>query len=76
MALLFVHDLIIIGACRIVHVSHFFPFQSGAIMAVLGAVCYYYPDTQLNIAFVGDIIPHSFSASSVSTVGKNYALVT
>ncbi|KAI0227951.1 Presenilins-associated rhomboid-like protein, mitochondrial [Lamellibrachia satsuma] len=37
---------------------------SGAIMAVLGAVCYYYPQAQLSVAFIGDIIPHSFSASS------------
>ncbi|XP_074658083.1 presenilin-associated rhomboid-like protein, mitochondrial [Tubulanus polymorphus] len=37
---------------------------SGAIMAVLGAVCMNYPDAQLSVAFIGDILPHSFSAHS------------
>ncbi|KAK2174132.1 hypothetical protein NP493_826g01006 [Ridgeia piscesae] len=37
---------------------------SGSIIAVLGAVCYFYPNAHLSIALIGDIIPHSFSASS------------
>ncbi|GAB1601128.1 presenilins-associated rhomboid-like protein, mitochondrial [Argonauta hians] len=38
---------------------------SGALMAVLGAVCLSYPNAKLSIAFIGDFIPHSFSANSV-----------
>lgn len=41
---------------------------SGALMAVLGAVCLNYPNARLSIAFIGDIIPHSFSADSVLKV--------
>ncbi|XP_014777461.1 presenilins-associated rhomboid-like protein, mitochondrial [Octopus bimaculoides] len=41
---------------------------SGALMAVLGAVCLTYPNAQLSIAFIGDIIPHSFSAGAVMKV--------
>ncbi|KAH9490283.1 hypothetical protein Btru_033963 [Bulinus truncatus] len=37
---------------------------SGAIMAMLGAVCSSYPNAQLGIAFISDIFPHSFSADS------------
>ncbi|XP_064615375.1 presenilin-associated rhomboid-like protein, mitochondrial [Liolophura sinensis] len=37
---------------------------SGALMAVLGAVCLSYPDARLAIAFIGDLFPHSFSADS------------
>lgn len=37
---------------------------SGAIMCLLGAVCVTHPDARLSIAFVGEIFPHSFSASS------------
>ncbi|KAK7090646.1 presenilin-associated rhomboid-like protein, mitochondrial [Littorina saxatilis] len=37
---------------------------SGAIMCLLGAVCVSHPDARLSIAFVGEIYPHSFSASS------------
>ncbi|KAL8567226.1 hypothetical protein ACOMHN_046636 [Nucella lapillus] len=37
---------------------------SGAIMCLLGAVCVTHPDARLSIAFVGDLFPHSFSASS------------
>lgn len=37
---------------------------SGAIMCLLGAVCVSHPDARLSIAFVGELIPHSFSASS------------
>ncbi|XP_055954266.1 presenilins-associated rhomboid-like protein, mitochondrial isoform X1 [Patella vulgata] len=46
--------------------KRFFPSvgASGALMAILGAICYSYPDSRLSIAFVGDIIPHSFSADS------------
>ncbi len=43
-----------------------FCLQSGAIMAVIGIVCSQNPDARLAIAFIGDIIPHSFSADSVS----------
>ncbi|KAK3763788.1 hypothetical protein RRG08_065751 [Elysia crispata] len=37
---------------------------SGAIMALIGAVCVRYPNAQLSIAFVGEIFPHSFSADT------------
>lgn len=37
---------------------------SGAIMCLLGAVCVTHPDARLSIAFVGELFPHSFSASS------------
>lgn len=37
---------------------------SGAIMALIGAVCVKYPNAQLSIAFVSEIFPHSFSAST------------
>ncbi|XP_048249023.1 presenilins-associated rhomboid-like protein, mitochondrial [Haliotis rufescens] len=40
---------------------------SGALMAVLGAVCLSYPDARLSIAFLGEIVPHSFSASNALT---------
>ncbi|XP_046557831.1 presenilins-associated rhomboid-like protein, mitochondrial isoform X1 [Haliotis rubra] len=40
---------------------------SGALMAVLGAVCISYPDARLSIAFLGEIVPHSFSASNALT---------
>ena len=46
-------------------------FQSGAIMCLLGAVCVTHPDARLSIAFVGEIYPHSFSASSVSILAQN-----
>ena len=51
------------------HVSSW--FQSGAIMCLLGAVCVTHPDARLSIAFVGEIYPHSFSASSVSILAQN-----
>ncbi len=44
-----------------------FSFQSGCIMAVLGAVCITYPDATLSIAFVDQLIPHSFTAKTVSS---------
>ncbi|BFZ06134.1 hypothetical protein BsWGS_09173 [Bradybaena similaris] len=37
---------------------------SGAILALLGAVCVTYPTAQLSIALVGNIFPHSFSADT------------
>ncbi|KAK6962374.1 presenilins-associated rhomboid-like protein mitochondrial [Biomphalaria glabrata] len=37
---------------------------SGAIMALLGAVCSSFPNAQLGIAFISEIFPHSFSADS------------
>ncbi|GFR59592.1 presenilins-associated rhomboid-like protein, mitochondrial [Elysia marginata] len=37
---------------------------SGAIMALIGAVCVRYPNAQLSIAFVSEIFPHSFSADT------------
>ncbi|GFN74084.1 hypothetical protein PoB_000059000 [Plakobranchus ocellatus] len=37
---------------------------SGAIMALIGAVCVKYPNAQLSIAFVSEIFPHSFSADT------------
>ena len=37
---------------------------SGAIMAVLGAVCTQHPDARLGIAFISDILPISFTAGS------------
>ncbi|RUS70005.1 hypothetical protein EGW08_022233 [Elysia chlorotica] len=37
---------------------------SGAIMALVGAVCVRYPNAQLSIAFVSEIFPHSFSADT------------
>lgn len=37
---------------------------SGAIMALIGVVGMTYPDTRLSIAFVNQIIPHSFSADA------------
>lgn len=37
---------------------------SGAILAILASVCYHMPDTRVAIAFVDQIIPHSFSAKS------------
>ncbi|XP_064638959.1 presenilin-associated rhomboid-like protein, mitochondrial isoform X2 [Lineus longissimus] len=37
---------------------------SGAIMAILGATCIAFPDSRLSIAFIGDLVPHSFSADS------------
>ncbi|XP_041350589.1 presenilins-associated rhomboid-like protein, mitochondrial isoform X2 [Gigantopelta aegis] len=40
---------------------------SGALLAVIGAVCYNFPQSRLSIAFVGDLFPHSFSAKSAIT---------
>ena len=37
---------------------------SGALLTLIGIVCMEQPDSQLTIAFIGDIIPFSFSASS------------
>lgn len=37
---------------------------SGAIMAMIGIVCIHYPSTRLSVAFVDQLIPHSFSADS------------
>ncbi|KAL5004372.1 hypothetical protein ScPMuIL_017828 [Solemya velum] len=37
---------------------------SGAIMAILGAVCVSFPDSRLSIAFVSEVFPHSFTADS------------
>lgn len=37
---------------------------SGAICALIGATCLTYPDSQLSIAFIDQIIPHSFTAQS------------
>ncbi|CAH1781320.1 unnamed protein product, partial [Owenia fusiformis] len=37
---------------------------SGAVIALIGMTCIQYPKAQLSIAFIGDIIPHSFSAQS------------
>ncbi|XP_059164149.1 presenilin-associated rhomboid-like protein, mitochondrial [Physella acuta] len=37
---------------------------SGAIMALIGAVCIKFPDARLGIAFISDIFPHSFSADT------------
>ena len=51
-------------------------FQSGAIMCLLGAVCVTHPDARLSIAFVGDLFPHSFSASSVGCVCSVNLVVT
>jgi hypothetical protein len=35
-------------------------------MAILGAVCSAAPDARLSIAFVDQILPHSFSADTVT----------
>jgi len=45
-----------------------FVLQSGAIMAMIGIVCIHYPSTRLSVAFVDQLIPHSFSADSVSSL--------
>lgn len=37
---------------------------SGAIMALIGAVCISMPQARLSIAFVDQLVPHSFSADS------------
>lgn len=37
---------------------------SGAILGVLGVVCTTLPQAKLQIAFIGDIFPHSFSADT------------
>ena len=47
-------------------VPHHSGLQSGAIMCLLGSVCVSHPDSQLSIAFVSSVYPHSFSANSVS----------
>lgn len=37
---------------------------SGAIMALIGATCIAFPQARLSIAFVDQVVPHSFSADS------------
>ena len=37
---------------------------SGAVIAILASVCYAHPDARLAVAFVEQLIPHSFSAKS------------
>ena len=40
--------------------------QSGAILGMIALFCTYFPEKQLSIALVDQIIPHSFSAGNVS----------
>ncbi len=44
-------------------------------MAVLGAVCVTYPESRLSIALVDQIIPHSFTAKTVSLFFKAYMCI-
>ena len=45
----------------------FFYFQSGAVLALVGATCTMYPNAQLSIIGLDQIVPHSFSAENVIT---------
>ena len=42
--------------------------QSGAICTMIGLVGCAFPDSEFCIALIGEIIPHSFSAKSVSVL--------